>query len=447
MSNVLNLAINQKQNIILPTHKITFDGSNISNLNYNNIPNKPDLQQYITSNFIYNSLSADFVTSGTSNKFIVNNIYNDDITFSKNVFLSNLYVRGIFNTTVNTTSYLAEKIEINNLGIETALKVIQLSSNKNIAEFYNNISNLSLVVSGIGNIGIGKNNPQFKLDINGIINASDIYKNGELFKPSQWITTNDNSNIYYNLGNIGIGTNSPSNLFHIHNNISNSSVKIQLTDGTNDINSNSGFIISKESNQDVKIINCFSNGNMIFGTSNVEKLRITNNGNVGIGTFTNLINKLNVNGNISCTNIYGNNVINKSTFSINANNSIIINGSVEVFKYDLDLTKYTQFFQIDLTTKMRYFKISSIYSDFSKFTDISGSSYVFTQNILLTSSIDNGITFYSSYSLGSAIGEFIGNDNYWMKKNFNYITFIHGNNAVISSDNKKWYIIIEDLLN
>ena len=92
---------------------------------------------------------------------------------------------------------------------------------------------------------------------------------------------------------------------------------------------------------------------------------------------------------------------------------------------------------------MRYFKISSIYSDFSKFVSVSANSYVFSQNILLTSSLANGLTFYSSYSLGSVLGEFIGNDNYWMKNTFDYITFIHGNNADI---NKNWYIIIEDLL-
>ena len=165
----------------------------------------------------------------------------------------------------------------------------------------------------------------------------------------------------------------------------------------------------------------------------------------------NLTNKLNVNGNISCSNItaaniYGNNIVNKSTFIINANQSITINGSTGIYKYDLDLTQYTQFFAIDANTKMRYFKISSIYSDFSKFVNVSANNYVFSQNILLTSSIANGLTFFSSYSLGSVLGEFMGNDNYWMKNSFDYITFIHGNSADINNNNKNWYIIIEDLL-
>lgn len=63
-----------------------------------------------------------------------------------------------------------------------------------------------------GVVGIRKANPVFELDVNGIINASDIYKNGQpLSQLTPWnIGTN---NISYNNGNVGVGTSSPAEKF------------------------------------------------------------------------------------------------------------------------------------------------------------------------------------------------------------------------------------------
>ena len=278
-------------------------------------------QKYINSNFIQNSLSADFIKNGISNNFIVNNSYSNDITFTKNVFTSNLITSNLFvidkYSIFNTTVYETEQLQVVNNTTAPALIIKQIGLNQNVAEFYN-LDNPSLIINNLGNVSIGINSSSdipYKLFVNGSLNANSIYNNGILLstslslkqnllnsstvlygngsnitnliynniqdKPIQWITSE--KNLYYNTGYIGIGTNSPSNLLHIHSNFTNSCVKIQLTDNTTGVNSNSGFIISKESNQDVRIIN-YSSGTICLGINNSNSIFISSNGSVGIGT-------------------------------------------------------------------------------------------------------------------------------------------------------------------
>ena len=55
------------------------------------------------------------------------------------------------------------------------------------------------------NVGIGKINPSYNLDVNGTLNASSLYINGSKLELNDW--SSSGSDIYYTNGNVGFGTN------------------------------------------------------------------------------------------------------------------------------------------------------------------------------------------------------------------------------------------------
>ncbi len=203
--------------------------SNISNslVNYNNLINTPWIN---SENIIYDN-NIDKIGIGTKNpryKLDVNGTINTTQVISCNISTSNLSVFGD-TTILNTTVYQTEQLQVVNDTTATSMIIRQVNVNQNVAEFYNNSNNLSLVINNNGFIGIGTTNPQNKLDVIGNINSTEILKGGvnlsNIFVTSNVLQTNttvnyDNlqnkpwinsqPNIIYNISaNVGISTNAP----------------------------------------------------------------------------------------------------------------------------------------------------------------------------------------------------------------------------------------------
>ena len=93
---------------------------------------------------------------------------------------------------------------------------------------------------------------------------------------------------------------------------------------------------------------------------------------------------------------------------------------------------------------MRYFKITSIYSNpsYTSGNNLTSYMYFFTNTIYITD--NGGLTVYCNDGATDSGLNFTGNNyNYWMKNSFNYLTFINGQYA---AGNNKWYILLEDML-
>ena len=131
-------------------------------------------------------------------------------------------------------------------------------------------------------------------------------------------------------GNVGIGTTSPSAKLHIHNNgealrLQGSSTGSETTDEHTymsfyPVNNTDryGYIgYTTSGTEDLSIWNQ-RNGNLKFSTNNTEIMRISNSGNVGIGT-NNPTEKLEVNGKILADNVIS------SEINLSDDNKIIAN--------------------------------------------------------------------------------------------------------------------------
>lgn len=87
------------------------------------------------------------------------------------------------------------------------------TSNSNVP-YFTMTSNVTYFTRSVG---IGKSNPSYPLDVNGIVNATSLYVDGAPYVGSQWANSN---NIVYLLGsNVGIGLSNPSYPLHVSGDI------------------------------------------------------------------------------------------------------------------------------------------------------------------------------------------------------------------------------------
>ena len=110
--------------------------------------------QIINSNYIMNYHYLDYVKDGQINRFIINNVYDGDLTITKNLTTSNLNVIGD-TTILNTSVYQTEQFQVINETDAPAILIRQNNINNNIADFYRQ-NDPALIISSNGNIIINK---------------------------------------------------------------------------------------------------------------------------------------------------------------------------------------------------------------------------------------------------------------------------------------------------
>jgi len=144
-SNTLTLSIEDTSNYVLDT-------SNILTLSIE------DTSNYVldTSNtlaYIIKNLNADNIINGDTNRFIINNHYNSNLTINGTLTASNLNIIGT-TTNISTLTYQTENLEIVSQANDgPCLKVIQ-NGNQDIIQIFDGSTNVMSIKDG-GNIGIG----------------------------------------------------------------------------------------------------------------------------------------------------------------------------------------------------------------------------------------------------------------------------------------------------
>ena len=193
-------------------------------------------------------------------------------------------------------------------------------------------------------VGIGTNNPNYKLDVNGNFNAISIYKNNieldDIYLKvvnNYWLSRDTNIYLATNISNVGIGNSQPLGTLHLGSTTTNSDGTIVISK----YNSSSivrNFKFGYDDNFNF-IMGDFGDGttriwkSQFYINSNApsNSLIISSTGNVSIGT-TNSISKLNVDGSISASSFIGagSNItnLNYNNITINAPNLSNLNNWV-----------------------------------------------------------------------------------------------------------------------
>ena len=201
------------------------------------------------------------------------------------------------NYTLNTSNSISNRITNLNLDqrfIDTSNYVLNTSNsisnritNLNLDQKFIDTSNYVLNTSNaISNRITNLNLDQRFIDTsNYVLNTSNVISNRitNLNFTSQWTTSGNN--IYNNnSGNVGIGTNNPQEELHIHKSTNPAvDTRIRFTNFATGSASTDGSCVGVDATGNLEVRN-IENLPIILYTNNAERLRILNDGFVGIGT-------------------------------------------------------------------------------------------------------------------------------------------------------------------
>ena len=178
--------------------------------------------------------------------------------------------------------------------------------------FYTQTSIERMRITSSGDVGIGTTSPSEKLDVYGVIRGVYTADPGAVgavtakllsYSPSPYglvfrgygsgthsIQSQREANdaqiyplsLQPNGGNVGIGTTSPTYKLQV---VNSGNTLLQLNGNNTTGTIDTGFTISADDSKNIYLYQR-ENASTVFGTNNVERMRITSGGNVGIGTTT-----------------------------------------------------------------------------------------------------------------------------------------------------------------
>jgi hypothetical protein len=177
--------------------------------------------------------------------------------------------------------------------VGNAFTVQQLSAG-NVASFQTSTNATALIINPSGQVGIGKTNPAYAMDITGDLNFTGTFRqNGTPYIGSQWTGT---TSLYF-VGNVGIGTTNPQYRLHVTGAAASTVSNIVVETGTDAIGQRSEIrfgipahsgtgkragITSNTYVSDGSDLQFWTNATS--GTLSAPRMTILQSGFVGIGT-------------------------------------------------------------------------------------------------------------------------------------------------------------------
>ena len=222
--------------------------------------------------------------------------------------LNGIVINGALNAT--DTFYTSN----NNIGMS-----YNVTGNNNIIFKTNNSERLRITNSG--NINIGTTSGTYKVNINGSINATSIYKNNLelndiylLISSNYWLLNTTTNTLYIdpycNITNIGIGNTNPYGYLHIGSpHISNSDGNIVLSKNIIDKSASSTFKIGYDENFNLKMgtldisttPKIWKSQFLMDSSAPANSFIIASSGNIGINTSVIDTYKVNIQGSLNAT--------------------------------------------------------------------------------------------------------------------------------------------------